>query len=134
MDVWMDVLKVIPLIWCSVIALVLITYKPAELMTGKLVKEGDCFNAHIIVNTLCTVLLISIFMMVVATWSGSRNVSIELIRTFFYKWPRNFAISFAIEALVAHSIARTVLFKLHQIKDAKDNSELVAKRDKNVCI
>lgn len=134
MDVWMDVLKVIPLIWCSVIALVLITYKPAELMTGKLVKEGDCFNAHIIVNTLCTVLLISIFMMVVATWSGSRNVSIELIRTFFYKWPRNFAISFAIEALAAHPIARTVLFKLHQIKDAKDNSELVAKRDKNVCI
>lgn len=126
MDVWMDVLKVIPLIWCSVIALVLITYKPAELMTGKLVKEGNSFNAHVIVNILCTVFLMSIFMTVVGTWIGSRHVRIEPIRTFFYKWPRNFAISFAIEALVAQPIARTVLFKLHQIKDAKGNSELAA--------
>jgi hypothetical protein len=125
-DVWMDVLKVIPLIWCSVIASVLITYKPAEWMTGKLVKEGDSFNAHIIVNILCTVFLMSIFMTVVGTWIGTRNVSIEPIRTFFYTWPRNFAISFAIEALVAQPIARTVLFKFHQIKDANDNSELAA--------
>lgn len=114
------------LIWCSAIAIVLITYKPAELMTGKLVKESDSFNAHIIVNILCTVFLVSIFMTVVGTWIGSRNVSIEPIRTFFYKWPRNFAISFAIEVLVAQPIARTVLFKLHQIKDAKANGELVA--------
>ncbi|HEX5352344.1 MAG TPA: hypothetical protein VFW58_12005 [Trichococcus sp.] len=42
----------------------------------------------------------SIFMTVVGTWICSRNVSIEPIRTFFYKWPRNFAISFAIEDLV----------------------------------
>ncbi|WP_321377287.1 hypothetical protein [Trichococcus shcherbakoviae] len=95
-------------------------------MTGKLVKESDSFNAHIIVNILCTVFLVSIFMTVVGTWIGSRNVSIEPIRTFFYKWPRNFAISFAIEVLVAQPIARTVLFKLHQIKDAKANGELVA--------
>lgn len=85
MDVWLDVLKVIPLILCSVIALVLITYKSAELMTGKLVKEGDSFNAHIIVNILCTVFLMSIFMTVVGTWIGSRKVTIEPIRTFFYK-------------------------------------------------
>ena len=105
---------------------VLITYKAAELMTGKLVKEGDSFNAHIIVNILCTVFLMSTFMTVAGTWIGSRTASIEPIRTFFYKWPRKFAISFAIEALVAQTIARTVLFKLHQIKDAKGNSELVA--------
>lgn len=95
-------------------------------MTGKLVKECDSFNAHIIVNILCTVFLMSIFMTVVGTWIGSRHLSIEPIRTFFYKWPRNFAISFAIEALVAQPIARTVLFKLHQIKDMKDKSEVVA--------
>lgn len=126
MDVWLNVLKVIPLIWCSVIALVLITYKPAEFMTDKLVKEGDSFNAHIIVNILYTVFLMSIFMTVIGTWIRSRHVSIEPIRTFFYKWPRNFVISFAIEALVAPPIARTILLKLHQIKDAKRNSELAA--------
>ncbi len=43
----------------------------------------------------------------------------EPIRLFFYKWPRNFAISFAVEACVAQPIARAVMNKLHQIKDSK---------------
>ena len=41
----------------------------------------------------------------------------EPIRMFFYKWPRNFAISFAIESLIAQPIARIVILKMHQIKD-----------------
>lgn len=42
--VWADVLKVIPIIWVSVIAFVLITYKPAEWLTHKIVAEGDSFR------------------------------------------------------------------------------------------
>lgn len=41
----------------------------------------------------------------------------EAIRVFFYKWPRNFAISFAIELCIAQPIARVVILKMHQIKD-----------------
>jgi hypothetical protein len=117
MNVWASAIKVIPFIWISVIALVLLTYKPAEWLTGKIVKEGDSFNSHIVVNILCTVFLMSIFLTVIGTWIGSRQISMEPIQMFFYKWPRNFAISFAVELLVAQPIARFVMLKMHQVKD-----------------
>jgi hypothetical protein len=120
LSVWVDVLQIIPFIWLSVIVLVLLTYKPAEWLTRKIIAKGDSFNAHIVVNILCTVLLMSIFLTVIGTWIGSRQISIEPVRLFFHKWPRNFAISFAVEALLAQPIARLVMLKIHQAKDAKN--------------
>jgi uncharacterized membrane protein (DUF485 family) len=113
-SVWKNVLKVIPLIWLSVIAVVLLTYKPAEWMTDKIVGKDDSFNAHIIVNILCTVFLMSIVLTVVGTWIGSGSVSLEPVRLFFYKWPRNFALSFGVELLVAQPIARRVMLFVHR--------------------
>lgn len=121
LSVWADVVTVIPYIWLCVIALVLLTYKPAEWLTSKIVEKDDSFGAHIIVNILCSVLFMSIFLTVIGTWIGSRQVSMEPIRMFFYKWPRNFAISFAVEACVAQPIARLFMLKLHVIKDKKSN-------------
>ena len=120
--VWSDVLTIIPFIWMSVIALVLLTYKPAEWMTGKIVAKNDSFNAHIVVNILCTVFLMSIFLTVIGTWIGSRSISIEPIRLFFYKWPRNFAISFGVECLIAQPIARAVLHRMHKYIDGKNTA------------
>lgn len=117
MYVWVDAIKVIPFIWICVIALVLITYKPAEWLTSRIVEKGDSFNSHIVINILCTVFLMSIFLTVIGTWIGNRQVNMEPIRMFFYKWPRNIVISFAVEAFIAQPIARTVILKLHQIKD-----------------
>ncbi|MCD7822245.1 MAG: hypothetical protein LUG64_08565 [Clostridiales bacterium] len=111
--VWADVLTVIPFIWLSVIALVLLTYWPAEWMTAKIVDKEDSFNAHILTNILCTVFLMSIFLTVIGTWIGSRSVTLEPIQKFFYKWPRNFALSFAVELLIAQPIARQVMKHLH---------------------
>ena len=116
--VWADALRIIPFIWLSVIVLVLLAYKPAEWMTGRIIREGDSFNAHIIVNILCTVFLMSIFLTVIGTWIGSRRISVEPIRLFFYKWPRNFSISLAVEALIAQPVARFVMLKLHQWMEA----------------
>jgi hypothetical protein len=124
-SVWLEVLQVIPFIWLSVIALVLLTYKPAEWLTRKIVDKGDSFNAHIVVNILCTVLLMSIFLTVIGTWIGSRHISTEPVRLFFHKWPRNFAISFAVEALFAQPIARFVMLKIHQAQDAKNVASIV---------
>ncbi len=118
--VWADVLKVLPFIWLSVIALVLLTHRPAEWMTNKILQKGDSFNAHIIVNILCNVFLMSIFLTVIGTWIGSRTLTIEPILMFFYKWPRNFAISLGVELLVAQPIARFVMQKLHQKIDAQN--------------
>ena len=119
MHVWVNSIKVIPLIWINVIALVLLTYKPAEWMTGKIIDKEDSFGAQILVNILCSVFFMSIFLTVIGSWIGSRQVSIEPIRMFFYKWPRNFAIAFAVEACFAQPIARFAMFKLHMIKDQK---------------
>ncbi|MEA4889001.1 MAG: hypothetical protein VB070_06030 [Clostridiaceae bacterium] len=115
--IWADTLKVIPFIWMTVIALVLITYKPAEWLTARIVKKDDSFSAHIVINILFTVFLMSIFLTVLGTWIGSRQISMEPIRMFFYKWPRNFAISFFIESCIAQPIARLVMLKKHQCKD-----------------
>lgn len=119
MYIWADAIKIIPFIWISVIALVLITFKPAEWLTSRIVKEEDSFSSHITINILCTVFLMSIFLTVIGTWIGTRQVSMDPIRMFFYKWPRNFAISFAVELFIAQPIARSVMFKIHKIKDSK---------------
>ena len=123
MYVWADAIKIIPFIWISVIALVLITFKPAEWLTSRIVKEGDSFTSHITINILCTVFLMSIFLNVIGTWIGTRQVSMDPIRMFFYKWPRNFSISFAVELLIAQPIARWVMLKIHQIKDSESICE-----------
>jgi len=118
MYIWADTIKVIPFIWVTVIALVLITYKPAEWLTSRVVKEGDSFGSHIVINIIFSVLLMSIFLTVIGTWIGSRHISMEPIRLFFYKWPRNFAISFFVESCIAQPIARLVMLKKHEYEDS----------------
>ncbi|MGE4509350.1 MAG: hypothetical protein AB7D16_12075 [Eubacteriaceae bacterium] len=117
LDVWMRALRIIPFIWISVVVLVLLTYKPASWLTGKVIEKDDSFSAHIVVNILCSVFFMSIFLTVIGTWIGNRQVSMDAITMFFYKWPRNFSISFAVEALIAQPIARMLMEKLHQKKD-----------------
>jgi hypothetical protein len=115
--VWAKTLRILPFIWLSVIVFVLLTFKPAEMLTRKIVVETDSFNAHILANILCTVFLMSIFLTVVCTWIGSGKITGDPIRMFFYKWPRNFAISFFVEALVAQPIARFAMKTLHKAGD-----------------
>lgn len=121
LDVWKDVLSVLPFIWLSVIAIVLLTYIPAEKMTAKIISKEDSFNAHIVVNVLCTVFLMSILLTVIGTWIGTRSFTLEPIRMFFYKWPRNFAISLFVEMCIAQPIARFVIFKLHLLLENKNS-------------
>lgn len=120
MYIWTDVLKVIPFIWLSVIAVVLVTHKPAELLTNQFVEKEDSFASHIIINTLCTVFFMSILLTVIGTWIGTRTLSMEPIYTFFYKWPRNFSIALAVELCIAQPIARAVMIKIHEITDKKN--------------
>jgi len=119
LSVWLDTLAVLPFIWVAVITIVLITFKPAEWLNNRFVKEGDSFGSHIVINILCTVLLMSIFLTVIGTWIGTRHISLEPIQKFFYKWPLNAAISFFVEACIAQPIARLVILKIHQNSDLK---------------
>ncbi len=124
LNTWKMALKVIPIIWINVILVVLITYKPAEYMTSKIVDSKDSFNSHIIINILCTVFLMSIFLTIIGSWIGTMNISFEPFINFFYKWPRNFAIAFAVELLIAQPVARFVILKFHEYFDSKENLKL----------
>jgi len=59
----------------------------------------------------------SIFLTVIGTWIGSKQISMEPIHMFFYKLARDFAISLAVELLIAQPIARFFMVKMHQVKD-----------------
>ena len=121
-QVWLRVLHLIPLIWVCVIFTVLLTLKPAEWMTRKIVREGDSFRAFLLANIVSSVFFMSILLTVVGTWIGNRHISLEPVVGFFYKWPRNFAISLAVETLFAQPIARFVLYRLHLRADARDKA------------
>lgn len=62
----------------------------------------------------------SIFLTIIGTWIGNRQVNMEPIRMFFYKWPRNMTIFFAVEAFIAQPIARAVMLKMHKITDTEN--------------
>ena len=122
-QVWLRVLHIIPLIWVCVILTVLLTLKPAEWMTRKIVREGDSFRAFLLANIVSSVFFMSILLTIVGTWIGNRHISLEPVVGFFYKWPRNFAISLAVEALFAQPIARFVLYRLHLRADAREKAK-----------
>lgn len=113
LSVYQNALHTVPLIWPVVIALVLLTEKPAGKLTHKIVSEGDSFNSVILANILCCVLLMSVVLTVVGTWIGMRQISMAPFYSFFRNWPRNFAISFAVESLIAQPIARFAMLKFH---------------------
>lgn len=116
---YLKVLPILPFIWICVVALVLITKKPAEYMKSKIIKQEDSFNAHIIVNILCTVLMMSIILTIVGEWIGSGQVTMHPIENFIYNWPRNFAVAFAVELFIAQPIARFAMINLHKVTDSK---------------
>ena len=119
LSTWAAALRAMPFIWVAVIACVLVTYYPAEWVTARFLEKDDSYNAHILVNILATVCMMSVVLTVVAPWIAAGQVSMEPIEHFFLRWPRNFAVSFAVEALVAQPIARAVMNHLHLTLDAR---------------
>lgn len=118
-DMWTDLLRVMPLLLVAVVAVVLLTMKPAQVLTARLVRPGDSFRAHMILHALCSVLLISLVMTVVGTWIGTRQVSTEPLDQFAHLWPRNCTIAFLVEALLAQPVARQVMRRHHRRVDAR---------------
>jgi len=112
-EMWVNTLKILPFVWFAVITAVLLTYKPAGWLTNKIIKPEDSFKAHMLANTLSTVLMMSVFLTIVCTWVGSWEFSWEAFTMFFYRWPRNFAIALAVELFIAQPIARFCMHRLH---------------------
>ena len=113
---WYMTLQSFPILWIVVILLVLLTHKPAEYLSKKITAEGDSFKTTIVCNTLCTVFLLSILLTVIGSWIGTKNISLEPVNHFFYKWPRNFTIALVVELIIAQPIARSLMVIIHKKK------------------
>lgn len=122
---WVQTLTTLPFIWVADVILVLITHAPADKLSAKIVAKDDSFNSKITINILCNVLLMSVLLTVIGSWIGQRSISMGTIYSFFHKWPRNFAIAFAVEALIAQPIARQILFILHTKQDAQKQTNAI---------
>lgn len=119
-EVYFETLKLLPIMWVIVVLLVRLVAGP---LVGKImpyfVGKTDGFNARVLLNTLLNVTVLSICLSIIGSWVGNGQISMEPIKDFFYIWPRNFAIAFWIELLIAQPIARFVMKKLHESQEAK---------------
>ena len=119
LETWFSVLRVLPVLWPTVIVLVLVVNKPATALRNRVTRPGDSFHATVTIDILCNVLLLSMALSVVGFWIGTGRISMEPITGFFGNWPRNFAIALFIEMLIAQPVARTVLRKYHERADQR---------------
>ncbi|MCK0111023.1 hypothetical protein MWU75_02560 [Ornithinimicrobium sp. F0845] len=122
LDMWRGVLKVLPLLWVVVLAVVMLTRKPAMWLTGLVVRKGDSFRAHIFADTLCSVTLISVILTIVGAWIGTWSLTTEPLRNFFHIWPSNFMIALVVEALLAQPVARLVMRGHHRRVDLRSGA------------
>ncbi|WP_299513346.1 hypothetical protein [uncultured Rummeliibacillus sp.] len=113
-DVYLDTLKVIPFVWICVVLLVTLVANPlVTKLNQKFTEPTDGFNARILFTILFSVTILSILLTIIGSWIGTRQMSLNLIRTFLYNWPRNFFIAFWFETLIAQPAARFTMKKLH---------------------
>ncbi|WP_155590922.1 hypothetical protein [Lysinibacillus cavernae] len=119
-EVYLETLKIIPIMWIIVIILVRGVAGP---VVGKVmplfVGQTDGFNARVLLNTLLNVTVLSFCLSIIGTWVGTKHISLAPFENFLHIWPRNFAVAFWIELLLAQPIARFAMKKLHQKQDLK---------------
>ena len=119
-EVYLDTLKIIPLMWVIVVLLVRLIAGP---VVGKVMPKfrgkTDGFNVTILLNTVLNVTVLSILLSIIGTWVGMKQISLEPFENFLHIWPRNFGVAFWIELLLAQLIARFVMKKIHASQAAK---------------
>ena len=119
-DVYLDTLKILPIMWIIVILLVRLVAGPlVGKVMPKFVGKTDGFNARVLLNTVLNVTVLSLFLTIIGTWVGMGEVSAEPFKNFLHIWPRNFGIAFWIELIIAQPIARFVMKKMHESQDRK---------------
>ncbi|SFL56020.1 hypothetical protein SAMN04487943_102216 [Gracilibacillus orientalis] len=119
-EVYLETLQIIPFIWIAVVALVSLVAEPlVGKVMPKFVGQSDGFNARVLLNILLHVTVLSIFLTIIGTWIGTKQISIEPFQNFLHVWPRNFGVALWIELLIAQPIARFAMKKLHERQDSK---------------
>ena len=119
-EVYLDTLKIIPIMWVIVILSVRFIAGPiVGKILPKFVGQTDGFNARILLNTVLNVTVLSLWLSIIGTWVGTGKISLEPLANFHHIWPRNFGVAFWIELLIAQPIARAAMKQLHLRQDRK---------------
>ena len=119
-DVYVDTLKILPIMWIIVMILVRLVAGPlVGKIMPKFVGQTDGFNARVLLNIVINVSILSVCLTIIGQWVGNRAFTMQPITTFFRVWPRNFGVAFWIELVVAQPIARFCMKKLHQRQHTK---------------
>lgn len=122
-EVYLDTLKIIPFMWIIVILSVRLIAGPiVGKLLPKFVGQTDGFNARVLLNTVLNVTVLSLWLSIIGTWIGTKQISLEPFGNFLHIWPRNFGIAFWIELLVAQPIARFAMKQIHLSQDRKAES------------
>ncbi|WP_235775240.1 MULTISPECIES: hypothetical protein [Paenibacillus] len=113
-EVYLNTLKIIPVMWVIIVLSVNLIAEPiAGKLTPKIGGQSDGFNARVLLHIVLNVTVLSIWMSIIGTWVGTRQISLKPFENFLHIWPRNFGVAFWIELLIAQPIARYVMKKLH---------------------
>ncbi|MGN8646469.1 hypothetical protein ACTNEO_11715 [Gracilibacillus sp. HCP3S3_G5_1] len=119
-EVYIETLKIIPIMWIVVILLVKLVAEPlVGKVIPKLVGKTDGFNARVLLNILLNVTVLSILLTILGNWIGTKQITIEPFENFFHTWPRNFGVAFWIELLLAQPIARFAMKQIHERQSVK---------------
>lgn len=122
-EVYLDTLKIIPFMWIIVILSVkLIAGSIVSKLLPKFVGQTDGFNARVLLNTLLNVTVLSLWLSIIGTWIGTKQISLEPFENFLHIWPRNFGIAFWVELLIAQPIARFAMKQIHSNQARKAES------------
>ncbi|MNP03058.1 hypothetical protein D3C76_949280 [compost metagenome] len=113
-EVYLDTLKILPMMWLIVVLLVRLVAGPiVSKVMPKFVGKTDGFNARVLLKIVLNVTVLSLLLSIIGTWLGMREISLEPFKHFLHIWPRNFGIAFWIELLIAQPIARFAMKKIH---------------------
>lgn len=121
--VYLQPLKTIPFMWIIVVLIVPFIVEPViNRLMPKFIQPPDSFNAVTLFHIFFSVLIMSVLLTVIGTWVGTRSISMEPIKNFFYNWPRNFTIAFFIEMLAAQPLARLAMTLIHKRQATQSNT------------
>ena len=116
--VYWNTLKIIPFMWIIVLLSVRFLAGPiVGRVLPRFLKPTDGFAVRVLMTIVLNVTVLSLWMSIIGTWVGMREISLHPFQNFLHIWPRNFGVAFWIEMLFAQPIARWGMKTLHARQD-----------------
>lgn len=122
-QVWIIILKALPVIWCIAMLLeTMVVGKAAGACVSRFIGKTDGFNARILFNIMFVVLGMSLIMTLVGPLTSGESLK-QIIGNYPAVWPRNFCVAFWCEICLAQPLARKVMKAIHEKKEQNNKMD-----------